>query len=647
MTREAVAGEASTAGSPPSTRSCAPSRTPAGSGAATSSTGSVPRSSPWPAPSSGCARSASRRGAADGRPCSSPQPIRPIRTARRSPWPRRGEDDRRPLPARRRRLCRHWSTGWPCCISIAAAARSRSCPAGDDPEIGETAARALGALVEDGRLRELVITKVDGGPIAEFAVPGAAARRPGSWPATAGSSCAGAAIAPERRRRARDGASVGPERRARRPGSGSLTAMPEGDTLHRTAAGLRAAPRRTDRRRRARPGGRPAGPADRRRGDHERGGDRQEPPDPVRQRARAADPHADERLVAPLPAGRALAPAAGAGAARARGPGRGRGLLRRPGHRAVRDPGRGDPPDDRAAWAGPPRRPIGCGAGRGGIRRLRDPARAGTTISTALLDQRALAGIGNIWRNETLFHERVDPWARVGDLDDATIRRLIETAHRLLRASVDATLGPVADAGLRPRRPAVPALRDAHPVGGAGPGRHADDVLVPDLPAAAREHELVDRRRSAPATPRSAGRASSRSVADAGARPSSRCRVASEHLDRFGNGETDPTDLVRRSFAFLLAREPPSSILRAVRPADDRPLLPRVRGNDHGDARPRRRLSYSGGSAGAVHRGTGRRTAGSTVVTSAVSPIVYLVDDGDPLRMTRKPPSERFGPAGG
>jgi endonuclease VIII len=69
-------------------------------------------------------------------------------------------------------------------------------------------------------------------------------------------------------------------------------------------------------------------------------------------------------------------------------------------------------------------------------RRLRDPARAGLTISAALLDQRALAGIGNIWRNETLFHERVDPWAGVTDLDDETLDRLIATAHRLLRQSV-------------------------------------------------------------------------------------------------------------------------------------------------------------------------------------------------------------------
>ena len=48
-------------------------------------------------------------------------------------------------------------------------------------------------------------------------------------------------------------------------------------------------------------------------------------------------------------------------------------------------------------------------------RRLRAPERAEVSISEALLDQRALAGIGNIWRNETLFAERVDPLRRVRD----------------------------------------------------------------------------------------------------------------------------------------------------------------------------------------------------------------------------------------
>ena len=75
------------------------------------------------------------------------------------------------------------------------------------------------------------------------------------------------------------------------------------------------------------------------------------------------------------------------------------------------------------------------------LRRLRDPARAHRTISEALLDQRALAGIGNIWRNETLFAERVDPFAAVADLDDPTLERLIGTARRFLRASVGVERG--------------------------------------------------------------------------------------------------------------------------------------------------------------------------------------------------------------
>ena len=74
------------------------------------------------------------------------------------------------------------------------------------------------------------------------------------------------------------------------------------------------------------------------------------------------------------------------------------------------------------------------------LRRLRSPERQDLPISAALLDQRALAGIGNIWRNETLFAERVDPFVPVRELDDDTLRRLIATARRLL--SVSAGVAP-------------------------------------------------------------------------------------------------------------------------------------------------------------------------------------------------------------
>jgi endonuclease-8 len=69
------------------------------------------------------------------------------------------------------------------------------------------------------------------------------------------------------------------------------------------------------------------------------------------------------------------------------------------------------------------------------LRRLREPSRAQTSIAEALLDQRALAGIGNIWKNETLFVERVNPFVAVAALDDATLQRLVATARRLLGAA--------------------------------------------------------------------------------------------------------------------------------------------------------------------------------------------------------------------
>ena len=116
-------------------------------------------------------------------------------------------------------------------------------------------------------------------------------------------------------------------------------------------------------------------------------------------------------------------------------------------------------------------------------RRLRAPERRRSTISAALLDQRALAGIGNIWRNETLFAERVDPFAPVGDLDDATLDRLIATARRLAdrerrggaraRARCASTAGPadrVRGAGRR-SGPARSAARSRGRRTGARPAR--------------------------------------------------------------------------------------------------------------------------------------------------------------------------------
>lgn len=67
------------------------------------------------------------------------------------------------------------------------------------------------------------------------------------------------------------------------------------------------------------------------------------------------------------------------------------------------------------------------------VRRLRaDPTAA---IADALLDQRNLAGIGNMYKSEALFVERVHPWAPVGEVPD--LPRLVATAQRLMRVNRD------------------------------------------------------------------------------------------------------------------------------------------------------------------------------------------------------------------
>src|SRR5205085_2948199 len=69
------------------------------------------------------------------------------------------------------------------------------------------------------------------------------------------------------------------------------------------------------------------------------------------------------------------------------------------------------------------------------IARLR--ANEDRDIGTALLDQRAISGIGNVFKVEALFLARISPWAQVRDLDDETIWRIIEQARRLIRLNRD------------------------------------------------------------------------------------------------------------------------------------------------------------------------------------------------------------------
>ncbi len=66
---------------------------------------------------------------------------------------------------------------------------------------------------------------------------------------------------------------------------------------------------------------------------------------------------------------------------------------------------------------------------------LRDPSRARTSIGDALLDQRAVAGLGNVYRSELCFLERLDPFTPLADVSDRTLRRILERGAQLLRAN--------------------------------------------------------------------------------------------------------------------------------------------------------------------------------------------------------------------
>ena len=67
------------------------------------------------------------------------------------------------------------------------------------------------------------------------------------------------------------------------------------------------------------------------------------------------------------------------------------------------------------------------------LRRLRE--RDGEELGNALLDQRAVAGIGNVYKSEVAFLVRLDPWAPVAASDDAELLGALRTARRLLQAN--------------------------------------------------------------------------------------------------------------------------------------------------------------------------------------------------------------------
>ena len=67
------------------------------------------------------------------------------------------------------------------------------------------------------------------------------------------------------------------------------------------------------------------------------------------------------------------------------------------------------------------------------VTRLRETS--DRSIGEALLDQTRLAGIGTIYRAETLFLSRISPWRKINEVEDLTT--LVECARTLLQAGIE------------------------------------------------------------------------------------------------------------------------------------------------------------------------------------------------------------------
>jgi endonuclease-8 len=70
-----------------------------------------------------------------------------------------------------------------------------------------------------------------------------------------------------------------------------------------------------------------------------------------------------------------------------------------------------------------------------GVKALR-AADQSRQIGELLLDQRVLAGIGNIYKCEGCWSARIDPWRRVAEVDDDDLRRLVIEVGGLMRYGV-------------------------------------------------------------------------------------------------------------------------------------------------------------------------------------------------------------------
>jgi len=64
-------------------------------------------------------------------------------------------------------------------------------------------------------------------------------------------------------------------------------------------------------------------------------------------------------------------------------------------------------------------------------------AHPGRELGDAILDQRLVAGIGNMWKAEALWAARLSPWARLAEVTDDELRAVLEHAARLMHGRLE------------------------------------------------------------------------------------------------------------------------------------------------------------------------------------------------------------------
>jgi endonuclease VIII len=68
------------------------------------------------------------------------------------------------------------------------------------------------------------------------------------------------------------------------------------------------------------------------------------------------------------------------------------------------------------------------------VQRMR--SRPEAEVANVLLNQRVVAGIGNVFKSEILFLAGVDPFTPVASIDDASLQRLVAISRKVLRNNV-------------------------------------------------------------------------------------------------------------------------------------------------------------------------------------------------------------------